>query len=110
MLIVWPLALVRSFFRPQMAPACTATGDLEIIEFESKIFPTARKLRILLPQGYRLSENRGQRYPVLYLNDGQNKWYNSTGKVLRPRGGIAPHRAFISCLASVCNGTRRRQS
>src|SRR5579859_7100395 len=56
---------------PQKA-ACTATGDLEIISFESKIFPSPRSLRILLPSGYRLPTNRAKRYPVLYLNDGQD--------------------------------------
>jgi enterochelin esterase-like enzyme len=53
-------------------PQCTSTGDLEIISFASKVFPAPRSLRILLPAGYRLPENRKRRYPVLYLNDGQN--------------------------------------
>jgi enterochelin esterase-like enzyme len=53
-------------------PGCTATGDLEIISFQSKTFPTNRSLRILLPGGYRLPSNSGRQYPVLYLNDGQN--------------------------------------
>jgi len=51
---------------------CTATGDLEIVPFESKVFSAPRNLRILLPPGYRLQANRSRRYPVLYLNDGQN--------------------------------------
>jgi len=34
------------------------------------VFPTPRALRILLPRGYRTNLN--QRYPVLFLNDGQN--------------------------------------
>ena len=53
-------------------PSCTATGDLEIVPFESKIFPVARSLRVLLPAGYRHSANRNHTYPVLYLNDGQD--------------------------------------
>src|SRR5260370_25475715 len=53
-------------------PQCTSTGDLEIVPFVSKIFPTPRSLRILLPAGYHLPANRGRHYPVLYLNDGQN--------------------------------------
>jgi enterochelin esterase-like enzyme len=53
-------------------PGCTATGDLEIVPFESKVFPTPRNLRILLPVNYKLPENRNRRYAVLYLNDGQN--------------------------------------
>lgn len=52
--------------------SCTATGDLEIVRFESKVFPAQRNLRVLLPAGYRLPENRHRQYPVLYLNDGQN--------------------------------------
>jgi enterochelin esterase-like enzyme len=53
-------------------PQCTSTGDLEIISFASKVFPAPRSLRILLPAGYHLPANRKHRYPVLYLNDGQN--------------------------------------
>jgi predicted alpha/beta superfamily hydrolase len=50
----------------------TATGDLEIRDFHSVIFHNTRKLRILLPQGYREQKNSHTKYPVLYLNDGQN--------------------------------------
>jgi enterochelin esterase-like enzyme len=65
-------ALLASFLGSAKKSSCTATGDLEIVRFESKVFPAERNLRILLPAGYRLHENRGRRYPVLYLNDGQN--------------------------------------
>src|SRR5436189_3889342 len=51
---------------------CTATGDLEIVAFESRVFPAPRNLRILLPEGYRDARNRSRHYPVLYLNDGQD--------------------------------------
>ena len=51
---------------------CTATGDLEIRDFKSTIFHNTRKLRILLPQGYRDAKNAQTKYAVLYLNDGQN--------------------------------------
>lgn len=51
---------------------CTATGDLEIVAFESRIFTAPRSLRILLPDGYRDARNRSRKYPVLYLNDGQD--------------------------------------
>jgi len=64
--------LLASFFGSPEKSSCTATGDLEIVHFESKVFPAQRNLRILLPAGYRLPENRHRRYPVLYLNDGQN--------------------------------------
>jgi predicted alpha/beta superfamily hydrolase len=50
----------------------TATGDLEIRDFHSAIFHNTRKLRVLLPQGYRDGKNAYTKYPALYLNDGQN--------------------------------------
>lgn len=50
----------------------SATGDLRLHEFRSRIFQNTRFLRVWLPAGYDDAENSGQRYPVLYLNDGQN--------------------------------------
>jgi predicted alpha/beta superfamily hydrolase len=47
-------------------------GDLRIHEFTSHIFRNRRNLRVWLPPGYELPENSAQRYPVFYLNDGQN--------------------------------------
>lgn len=47
-------------------------GDLRIHEFTSHIFRNRRNLRVWLPPGYDLPENSTQRYPVFYLNDGQN--------------------------------------
>ena len=49
-----------------------ATGDLRLHEFQSGIFRNTRFLRVWLPPGYEQTENSGLRYPVLYLNDGQN--------------------------------------
>ena len=48
----------------------TATGDLEMISFQSRVFHNTRMLRVLLPPDYRRMKTRI--YPVLYLNDGQN--------------------------------------
>ena len=53
-------------------PACSVVGDLEIRPFASKIFHNTRMLRVWLPPGYKSPEHRNDRYPVLYLNDGQN--------------------------------------
>jgi len=47
-----------------------ATGNLWLHELRSRIFGNTRLLRVWLPPGY---DGRGEtRYPVLYLNDGQN--------------------------------------
>jgi predicted alpha/beta superfamily hydrolase len=50
----------------------SATGDLRLHEFQSRIFRNSRFLRVWLPPAYDHTENSGRRYPVLYLNDGQN--------------------------------------
>lgn len=55
-----------------------ATGDLRLHQFRSRIFGNSRFLRVWLPPGYDDSGNAGRRYPVLYLNDGQNLFEPST--------------------------------
>jgi predicted alpha/beta superfamily hydrolase len=52
--------------------ADSATGDLRLHEFRSRIFRNTRFLRIWLPPGYDDEENQGKHYRVIYLNDGQN--------------------------------------
>src|ERR1700690_789588 len=58
--------------------ATGATGDLRLHEFRSRIFRNTRFLRVWLPPGYDDAENYDRRYPVLYLNDGQNLFETST--------------------------------
>ncbi len=55
-----------------------AVGDLRLHEFRSRIFRNSRFLRVWLPPQYDDSENTAKRYPVLYLNDGQNLFEAST--------------------------------
>jgi predicted alpha/beta superfamily hydrolase len=56
----------------------SATGDLRLHEFTSRIFCNTRFLRVCLPPGYDDAESRDRRYPVLYLNDGQNLFEAAT--------------------------------
>ena len=52
------------------APLPVAAGNLWLHEFRSRIFENTRRLRVWLPPDY---DGWGAtRYPVLYLNDGQN--------------------------------------
>ena len=52
-------------------PDHTLTGNIhQHTHFESKILRNRRDVWVYLPRGYR--RNRRERYPVLYLNDGQN--------------------------------------
>jgi predicted alpha/beta superfamily hydrolase len=61
-----PSALARAI------RATSATGDLRLLEFRSRIFNNTRFLRVWLPPDYDDAANTAARYPVLYLNDGQN--------------------------------------
>jgi enterochelin esterase-like enzyme len=56
----------------------SVVGDLRLHEFPSRIFHNKRLLRVWLPPGYDLPENSGRRYPVFYLNDGQNLFDHAT--------------------------------
>lgn len=56
----------------------SATGDLRLHELHSRIFRNVRFLRVWLPPGYDEAENQARRYPVLYLNDGQNLFEPAT--------------------------------
>lgn len=55
---------------PVAPPLPLAGGTLCLHELRSVIFGNARLLRVWLPPGY--DGSGGDRYPVLYLNDGQN--------------------------------------
>jgi len=63
---------------PGVIRAESATGDLRLHEFHSRVFHNTRFLRVWLPPGYDDAENALRRYPVLYLNDGQNLFEPST--------------------------------
>src|ERR1035438_977405 len=76
------------FSRAATAQSCesTATGTLDIVKLDSKVFGNTRMLRVLLPPGYRLPMNSAHRYPVLYLNDRSEE--RRVGKECRSR--LAP--------------------
>jgi predicted alpha/beta superfamily hydrolase len=56
----------------------SATGDLRIHPFRSRIFRNSRFLRVWLPPGYDDASSVSHHYPVFYLNDGQNLFESST--------------------------------
>ena len=58
--------------RAESASTEESRGELRLHEFPSKVFRNTRMLRVWLPPGYEAPENQLRRYPVLYLNDGQN--------------------------------------
>jgi len=63
---------------PEVIRVQSVTGDLRLHEFRSRVFHNTRFLRVWLPPGYDESANAGRRYPVLYLNDGQNLFESAT--------------------------------
>jgi len=60
------------------APNESITGDLRLHEFHSRVFRNMRMLRVWLPPRYDAPGNATRRYPVLYLNDGQNLFNRAT--------------------------------
>jgi predicted alpha/beta superfamily hydrolase len=63
---------------PDTIRASSATGDLRIHQFESRIFRNRRFLRVWLPPGYDDPLNAETNYPVFYINDGQNLFESAT--------------------------------
>jgi enterochelin esterase-like enzyme len=57
--------------QPFHLPSDTS-GELRFHTLSSHWFGNTRQLRVWLPPGYSSTENEGRRYPVFYLNDGQN--------------------------------------
>jgi len=56
----------------------SVTDMLDVVPFTSKIFHNTRSLRIFLPGNYFSPHNRLRKYPVLYLQDGQNVFDKAT--------------------------------
>jgi predicted alpha/beta superfamily hydrolase len=75
---IQPTDLDPSRTAPDVIRVPGATGDLRLHEFRSRAFRNQRFLRVWLPPGYDDTENADRRYPVLYLNDGQNLFESST--------------------------------
>ena len=59
-------------FASQEPPHCSVVGDLDVRPFTSRVFHNTRMLRVWLPPGYKNQGQRSERYPVMYLNDGQD--------------------------------------
>jgi predicted alpha/beta superfamily hydrolase len=68
---------------PHDEEECTGPADLDVRPFASRTFQNIRRLRVLLPPGYNSKENKSRRYPVLYLNDGQNLFDVCTSTFIR---------------------------
>lgn len=58
---------------PSAGSDADANGpQLVLLRFHSTIFGNDRLIRVLVPPGYSRSDQRTRRYPVFYLNDGQD--------------------------------------
>jgi len=56
----------------------TVVGWLDIIPFTSKIFHNTRMLRVWVPGNYFSPHNAHRKYPVFYMQDGQNLFDKAT--------------------------------
>ncbi len=54
------------------------TGDLEVFQVRSAYLANSRSVRVWLPPGYNEPANAERRYPILYMNDGQNLFDRAT--------------------------------
>jgi predicted alpha/beta superfamily hydrolase len=72
------LALAITSHSAPERPDVPSSWSLRSHEFRSRVFGNTRVLRVLLPPGYDDKANAARRYPVLYLNDGQNLFDAST--------------------------------
>jgi len=79
------------------APRAVGGGELRLHEFRSRTFRNNRFLRVWVPAGYDLAENSGKKYPVFYLNDGQNLFESATSFT-------GKHPAIGSARRPVCGG------
>jgi predicted alpha/beta superfamily hydrolase len=64
------------------------TGDIRFHQLYSKVFQNTRTIRVLLPPAYDIAENKNKRYPVLYLNDGQNLFDAKTSTFNQMEWGV----------------------
>jgi predicted alpha/beta superfamily hydrolase len=53
-------------------PGCSVVGNLHLLQLRSRVFHNMRTLRIWLPPEYSSPKHSSARFPVLYLNDGQD--------------------------------------
>lgn len=56
-------------------------GELQIITLNSQVYQNIRNLRVWLPANYFAPVNRTKRYPVLYMQDGQNLFDAATAEL-----------------------------
>ncbi len=66
------LTAVAALSTSNDARAGGVQGDLRILQIESRVFSNTRYLRVWIPAGYDDPASRERRFPVLYLNDGQD--------------------------------------
>ncbi len=76
-LFAFVLSAVSMAFAEQPCKS-TVVGDLHIEHFQSKMYGTSMTVRVWLPPGYADASNEKQKYPTLYMLDGQNAFDECT--------------------------------
>ena len=64
----------------------SVVADLRFHRLKSEVFNNTRTLRVLVPPGY--NRDRAKKYPVLYLNDGQNLFHVRTAQTKNSEWGV----------------------
>lgn len=90
-LVLFFAALLGNTVYPQRR---SVVADLRFHKLQSEVFGNTRTLRVLVPPGY--DKRRNQKYPVLYLNDGQNLFQVNTAQTKDSEWAV--DEAYISLL------------
>jgi predicted alpha/beta superfamily hydrolase len=72
------LAFLCSSSFPAYPQVASGSPVLRFHALDSKVFGNVRTIRVLVPPDYHNTQNSRRRYPVLYLNDGQNLFDKAT--------------------------------
>lgn len=75
---IWLIAAAFAESQHEATERQGVTGDLRLHQLASRVFGNTRTLRVWLPPCYDSVASQGRRYPVLYLNDGQNLFDSAT--------------------------------
>lgn len=97
-LLLWA-ALLLLFSAPALSGAKPTPGRIEVFRFKSAVFKNTRLVHVWLPPEYEEPAHVSDRYPVLYMNDGQFALHNPP-----PTGRRGDWRADETAAKLMANG------
>ena len=90
--------VIEDWKNPENEKVTTSYGKLETFTIEPLNGVKARKIHVLLPKAY--DQNNQERFPVIYLHDGQNQ-FDSTKSFLRQEWKIDENIAALESAGKI---------